>query len=160
MSAKRPSVGGHRGYRVSGAVSRQQRLQKLFKKGLKHHREGHGELAEACYRKILNVDPLSSEAKQMSRLLQGTAGAGQESSPTSGAIFGDDTTTPPESAESSASWRSARAGRRSAGCCEFLPARSCSRAGFPGVALPPGEGFVSRWGTATGCRVVPARSGA
>jgi tetratricopeptide (TPR) repeat protein len=85
---------------VSGAVSRQQRLQKLFKKGLKHHREGHGELAEACYRKILNVDPLSSEAKQMSRLLQGTAGAGQESSPTSGAIFGDDTTTRPESAES------------------------------------------------------------
>jgi tetratricopeptide (TPR) repeat protein len=84
---------------VSGAVSPQQRLQKLLKKGLKHHREGHVELAEACYRKILNVDPLSSEAKQMLRLLQGTTGAGQESSQPSSAIFSDDAKTGPESAE-------------------------------------------------------------
>jgi tetratricopeptide (TPR) repeat protein len=84
---------------VSGGVSPQQRLQKLLKKGLKHHREGHVELAEACYRKILNVDPLSAEAKQMSRLLQGTAGLGQESSPAMSAIFGDDAKTRPESAE-------------------------------------------------------------
>ena len=66
---------------MSGGVSPQRRLQKLLKKGLKHHREGQVELAEVCYRKILNVDPLSAEAKQMSRLLQGTAGLGQESSP-------------------------------------------------------------------------------
>jgi tetratricopeptide (TPR) repeat protein len=84
---------------VSGAVSQQQRLQKLLKRGLKHHREGHAELAEACYRKILNVDPLSAEAKQMSRLLQGTAGLGQESSPALSAVFGDYAKTLPESAE-------------------------------------------------------------
>ena len=89
---------GYRGYTVSGAVSPQQRLQKLLKKGLKHQREGHVELAEACYRKILNVDPLSAEAKQMLRVLQGT-GADQESSPPITAIFGDDTATRAESAE-------------------------------------------------------------
>jgi tetratricopeptide (TPR) repeat protein len=89
---------GYRGYTVSGAVSSQQRLQKLLKKGLKHRREGHVELAEACYRKILNVDPLSAEAKQMLRVLQGT-GADQESSQPITAIFGDDTATFPESAE-------------------------------------------------------------
>jgi len=83
---------------VSGGVSPQHRLQKLLKKGLKHHREGHVELAEDCYRKILNVDPLSSEAKQMLRLLQGTA-AGQDSSEPLGAIFGDDAKTRPESVE-------------------------------------------------------------
>jgi tetratricopeptide (TPR) repeat protein len=84
---------------VSGGVSPQRRLQKLLKKGLKHHREGQVELAEVCYRKILNVDPLSAEAKQMSRLLQGTAGLGQESSPGLSAILGDDAKTRPESAE-------------------------------------------------------------
>lgn len=84
---------------MSGAVSPQQRLQKLLKKGLKHHREGHVELAEACYRKILNVDPLSAEAKQMARLLQGMASAGQGASLPSGAIFADDAKTLPESAE-------------------------------------------------------------
>jgi tetratricopeptide (TPR) repeat protein len=84
---------------VSGAVSPQHRLQKLLKKGLKHHREGHVELAEACYRKILNVDPLSAEAKQMLRALQGTASAGQESSEPPGAIFTYDAGTRPGSAE-------------------------------------------------------------
>ena len=83
---------------MSGAVSPQQRLQKLLKKGLKHHREGHVELAEACYRKILNVDPLSSEAKQLSRVLQGTD-AGQESSLALSAVFSDGAKTSPESAE-------------------------------------------------------------
>ena len=83
---------------MSGAVSPQHRLQKLLKKGLKHHREGHIELVEACYRKILNVDPLSSEAKQMLRLLQGT-GAGQESSQPISAIFSDDAGMRPESAQ-------------------------------------------------------------
>jgi predicted TPR repeat methyltransferase len=83
---------------VSGAVSPQHRLQKLLKRGLKHHREGHIELAEACYRKILNVDPLSSEAKQMLRLLQGT-GAGQGSSQPLSAIFSDHAKTRPESAQ-------------------------------------------------------------
>jgi tetratricopeptide (TPR) repeat protein len=83
---------------VSGGVSPQQRLQKLLKKGLKHHREGQVELAEACYRKILNVDPLSAEAKQMLRLLRGDASAALESSPALGAIFGDDVKTRPESA--------------------------------------------------------------
>ncbi len=82
-----------------GAASPQHRLQKLLKKGLKHHREGHVELAEACYRKILNVDPLSFEAKELLRLLQGPTGAGQESSQPLGAIFGDDTKARPESAE-------------------------------------------------------------
>jgi len=84
---------------VSGAVSPQHRLQKLFKKGLKHHREGQVELAEACYRKILNVDPLSSEAKQMLRLLQGTTGAGQVVGEPVSAIFGEDAKTRHESAE-------------------------------------------------------------
>jgi tetratricopeptide (TPR) repeat protein len=84
---------------VSGAASPQHRLQKLLKKGLKHHREGHIELAEACYRKILNLDPLSSEAKQMSRLLQGTTGAGQDPSQPISAIFSGDAKTRPESAE-------------------------------------------------------------
>ncbi|MFZ0955646.1 MAG: tetratricopeptide repeat protein, partial [Candidatus Sulfotelmatobacter sp.] len=83
---------------MSGAVSPQQRLQKLLKKGLKHHREGHVELAEACYRKILNVDPMSAEAKQMLRVLQGTAVAGQSSQPVS-AIFSDGAKTHPESAD-------------------------------------------------------------
>ena len=83
---------------MSGAVSPQQRLQKLLKKGLKHQREGHVELAEACYRKILNVDPLSAEAKQMLRVLQGTD-ADQESSQPITATFGDDTATCPKSAE-------------------------------------------------------------
>ena len=83
---------------MSGAVSPQHRLQKLLKKGLKHHREGHVELAEACYRKILNVDPMSSEAKQLSRLLQGTA-AGRESSEAIRAMFGEDAKTRPESTE-------------------------------------------------------------
>jgi tetratricopeptide (TPR) repeat protein len=82
---------------VSGGASLQQRLQKLLKKGLRHHGEGHVELAEACYRKILNVDPLSSEAKQMLRVLQRTTGAGQESSQPISAIF--DVKTRPESAE-------------------------------------------------------------
>ena len=83
---------------MTGAVSPQHRLQKLLKRGLKHHREGHIELAEACYRKILNVDPLSSEAKQMLRLLQG-AGAGQGSSQPLSAIFSDGRKTRPESAQ-------------------------------------------------------------
>jgi tetratricopeptide (TPR) repeat protein len=84
---------------VSGGVSPQHRLQKLLKKGLKHHREGHVELAEACYRKILNVAPLSSEAKQMLRTLQGTTGAGQALGEPINAIFSDDAKTRPESAE-------------------------------------------------------------
>jgi tetratricopeptide (TPR) repeat protein len=84
---------------VSGAVSPQHRLQKLLKKGVKHHREGHVELAEACYRKILNVDPLSSEAKQMLRVLQGTAAIGEESSRPLSAAFSDDAGMHPESTQ-------------------------------------------------------------
>lgn len=84
---------------MSGGVSPQNRLQKLLKKGLKHHRAGHVELAEACYRKILNVDPLSSEAKQMLRTLQGTTGAGQALGEPISAIFSDGAKTRPESAE-------------------------------------------------------------
>src|SRR6202789_1286137 len=89
---------GYRGYTVSGAVSPQQRLQKLLKKGLKHQRKGHVELAEACYRKILDVDPLSAEAKQMLRGLQGTD-ADQESSQPITATFGDNTAKCPKTAE-------------------------------------------------------------
>ena len=74
---------------MSGVVSPQERLQKLLKKGLKHHREGHVELAEGCYRKILNVDPLSAEAKQMLRLLRGTAKTGEESSRPQSAALSD-----------------------------------------------------------------------
>jgi len=59
---------------VSGAVPPQHRLQKLLKKGLKLHREGRIDLAEACYRKILKVDPMSSEAKQMLQSLRAEAG--------------------------------------------------------------------------------------
>lgn len=50
-----------------------QRLQKLLKKGVKHHRDGRIEAAEACYRKIMKVDPLSIEAKQLEGLLLGKA---------------------------------------------------------------------------------------
>ena len=59
---------------MSGAVSPQHRLQKLLKKGLKLHREGRIDLAEACYRKILKVDPMSYEAKQMLESLRAETG--------------------------------------------------------------------------------------
>jgi len=78
---------------VSGAVSPQHRLQKLLKKGLKHHREGRIELAEACYRKILKVDPMSSEAREMLRLLRAQAGAAQESTQSLSATLADDPDT-------------------------------------------------------------------
>lgn len=58
---------------MSGAVP-SHRLQKLLKKGLKPHRDGRIDLAEACYRKILKVDPTSSGAQQTLRLLQAKAG--------------------------------------------------------------------------------------
>ena len=78
---------------MSGAVSPQHRLQKLLKKGLKHHREGRIELAEACYRKILKVDPMSSEARQMLRLLGGKAGPAQVQIQSLSAILTDDPDT-------------------------------------------------------------------
>jgi tetratricopeptide (TPR) repeat protein len=56
------------------------------------------ELAEACYRKILNVAPLSSEAKQMLRLLQGT-GVAQGSSQPISASFSDGAKSSSESAQ-------------------------------------------------------------
>ncbi len=59
---------------MSRMLSTQDRLQKLLSKGLKHHREGRLEQAAACYRKMLKVDPTSSEVRQMSRLLDGLAG--------------------------------------------------------------------------------------
>jgi tetratricopeptide (TPR) repeat protein len=55
---------------LSSLTPPQQRLQKLLKKGLKHHREGRIEQAQACYRKILKVDPTSSEARELLRLLE------------------------------------------------------------------------------------------
>jgi tetratricopeptide (TPR) repeat protein len=55
-------------------LSPQQRLQKLLKKGLKHHEQGHVDLAQACYRKILKVNPTSSEAQQLSRVLAANVG--------------------------------------------------------------------------------------
>ena len=75
---------------MSDAVSSQHRLQKLLKKGLKHHREGRIELAEACYHKILKVDPTSSEARQMSRLLRAKAGPRQEAILSLSAAIADD----------------------------------------------------------------------
>ena len=59
---------------MPGEPSQQLRLQKLLKKGVKHQREGRGELAEACYRKIMKLDPMSAEARQMQSLLQGKMG--------------------------------------------------------------------------------------
>ncbi len=59
---------------MPGGPSQQFRLRKLLKKGVKHHREGRGELAEACYRKIMKLDPMSAEARQMQSLLQGKTG--------------------------------------------------------------------------------------
>jgi tetratricopeptide (TPR) repeat protein len=64
---------------VSGAASAQYRLQKLLKKGLKHHQQGHIDLAEACYRKLLKVNPTSFEAQQLSRVLGAKVGSKQES---------------------------------------------------------------------------------
>jgi tetratricopeptide (TPR) repeat protein len=68
----------------------QDRLQKLLHKGLKHHREGRMDEAAACYRKMLKVDPTSSEARQMARLLEGTAGPAQEPIPSLSAALADD----------------------------------------------------------------------
>ena len=68
---------------MSGTVSPQQRLQKLLKRGLKLHREGRIEPAEACYRKMARLDPMSSEAKEMLRLLQAKASPARESIPES-----------------------------------------------------------------------------
>ena len=48
------------------------------------------ELAEACYRKILKVDPTSSEARQMLRLLGAEAGLDQASTPSLNATLTDD----------------------------------------------------------------------
>ncbi|MGD0225747.1 MAG: tetratricopeptide repeat protein [Terriglobia bacterium] len=78
---------------MPGAVSSQHRLQKLLRKGLKHHQEGRIELAEACYRKILKADPTSSEARQMSRLLGGEAGSPQEWLRSLSATLADDPPT-------------------------------------------------------------------
>ena len=78
---------------MSGAVSPQHRLQKLFKKGLKHHGEGRLELAQACYRKILKIDPTSPEARQMLRVLGAQAGAAPESIPSLSATLTDDAGT-------------------------------------------------------------------
>ena len=78
---------------MPGTVSPQYRLQKLLKKGLKHHQEGRLELAEACYRKILKVDPTSSEARQLARILEAKAGSSQGSIPPLGATLADDPST-------------------------------------------------------------------
>ncbi|HME00946.1 MAG TPA: tetratricopeptide repeat protein [Terriglobia bacterium] len=78
---------------MSGVLPSQHRLQKLLKKGLKHHRDGHIELAEACYRKILKVDPTSSEAQQMLRLLRAKAGPPQAAIQSLSATLADDATT-------------------------------------------------------------------
>ena len=75
---------------MSGTISPQYRLQKLLKKGLKHHQEGRLELAEACYRKILKVDPISSEARQLARILEAKAGPGQGTIPSLHATLSDD----------------------------------------------------------------------
>ena len=75
---------------MSRILSTQHRLQKLLNKGLKHHREGHIEQAVACYRKMLKVDPTSSEARLMSRLLEAKAGPAQELIPSLSATFADD----------------------------------------------------------------------
>ncbi len=78
---------------MSGTTSPQQRLQKLLKKGVKHHREGRRELAEVCYRKILKLDPMSYEAKQMLWLLQEKTGPGPEPAPSVGATGAADENT-------------------------------------------------------------------
>jgi len=78
---------------VPGTVSPQYRLQKLLKKGLKHHQEGRLELAEACYRKILKVDPTSSEARQLARILEAKEGSSQDSIPPLRATLADDIIT-------------------------------------------------------------------
>jgi tetratricopeptide (TPR) repeat protein len=78
---------------MPGAVSPQHRLQKLLKKGLKHHQEGRIELAAACYRKMLKVDPTSSETREMLRLLEAKAGPVQELNPSLNANVADDPCT-------------------------------------------------------------------
>ena len=64
---------------MSSRVSPHYQLEKLFKKALKHHRQGHMELAEACYRKMLKVDPTCPEAQHVRRLLASKAGTQPES---------------------------------------------------------------------------------
>ncbi len=75
---------------MSRTLSTQDRLQKLLNKGLKHHREGRMDEAAACYRKMLKVDPTSSEARQMSRLWDGQKVPVQESIPSLSAALADD----------------------------------------------------------------------
>lgn len=75
---------------MPGAASSQHRLQKLLKKGLKHHQEGRSELAEACYRKILRANPTSSEAREMLRVLEGKAGSLQGSTRSFSAALTED----------------------------------------------------------------------
>ena len=64
--------------------------EKLFKKGLKHLQEGRIELAEACYRKILKVDPTSTEARQLWRALGTGTGSVERPAPLPGATLADD----------------------------------------------------------------------
>lgn len=74
---------------MSHMLSAQDRLQKLLKKGLKHQREGRVEQAEACYRKILKVDPTSSEAREMLRALEAKPGTEQGFISSAGLTFAD-----------------------------------------------------------------------
>ncbi len=68
-------------------------LQKLFKKGLKCHREGRIGQAESCYRKILRLDPTSLEAREMARILETKPGSLQELLPPSSSNLGADPAT-------------------------------------------------------------------
>jgi tetratricopeptide (TPR) repeat protein len=62
-------------------LSPQQRLQNLLKKGLKLHREGRIDLAEACHRKIVKIAPSSPEAEELLRALRPPATATAAASP-------------------------------------------------------------------------------
>ncbi len=73
--------------------SPQQSLQKLFKKGLKYHREGRIAQAESCYRKILRLNPTSLEAREMARILETKPGSLQEALPPANSYLDADPAT-------------------------------------------------------------------
>ena len=82
-----------KGHSVSHMPSPEQRVQKLLKKGLKYQREGRVQAAEECYRKALNVDPMSREARHMLDSLAGKSPAPHESLKLLGATLADDPET-------------------------------------------------------------------
>jgi len=64
---------------VSNPVLLQPRVRKLLQRGIRHHKEGRTQQAEACYRKVLKTDPQCAEALLCRGLVAQEAGQYAES---------------------------------------------------------------------------------